>query len=50
MIRTGGWRYVTWPRVEDYAMMGWIIGVPVSEYSCIMWACECNQEGRAPHW
>lgn len=48
MIRTGTYRYVVWQLVETYANAGWILGVPASEYSAIMWACSCNQEGRGP--
>jgi hypothetical protein len=47
-IRTGTYRYVVWARVEDYALMGWLLGNAASDYSCLMWACECNQSGRAP--
>lgn len=48
MTRTGTYRYVVWPRVADFALMGWLVGAPASEYSCFMWACECNSEGRGP--
>jgi hypothetical protein len=48
MIRTGTYRYVVWSRVADYALMGWVVGDPASEYSCFMWACDCNQAGRVP--
>jgi hypothetical protein len=48
MTRTGTYRYVVWRQVETFALMGWIVGVPASEYSCLMWACDCNQTGRAP--
>jgi hypothetical protein len=48
MIRTGTYRYVPWALVLDYTRMGWIVGDPASEYSCFMWACCCNPEGRAP--
>jgi hypothetical protein len=45
-------RYVTWDRVEDYELMGWVISDPASNYSAIMWACpSCNQNGdRVPQW
>lgn len=48
MIRTGTFRYIPWMLVERYMAAGWIPGVVVSEYSAILWACECNPEGRAP--
>jgi hypothetical protein len=48
VIRTGTYRYVVWSQVERYIATGWIPGVLVSDYSAIMWACECNQEGREP--
>jgi hypothetical protein len=48
MTRTGTYRYVIWSRVADYAQAGWIVGQPASDYSCFMWACDCNQEGREP--
>ena len=48
MIRTGAFRYVAWAEVERYLAAGWIPGGPVSPYSAIMWACECNADGVAP--
>jgi hypothetical protein len=48
MIRTGIYRYVVWAEVDRYLAAGWIPGGPVSGYSAIMWACECNAEGVAP--
>jgi hypothetical protein len=48
MTRTGTYRYVPWSRVEDFALMGWIVGGIASEYSCFMWSCWCNPHGRAP--
>lgn len=48
MIRTGTFRYVVWSQVELYMAAGWIPGVLASEHSAVMWACECNQEGKAP--
>jgi hypothetical protein len=48
MIRTGTYRYVPWSRVEDFALMGWLVGDIASEYSCFMWSCCCNPHGRAP--
>jgi hypothetical protein len=44
------YRYVQWSRVEDFMLMGWIIGKPASEYSCFAFDCICNPEGRAPKW
>ena len=48
MTRTGCFRYVVWDDVERYLAAGWIQGIPVSDYSTIMWACECNPEGVRP--
>ncbi len=48
MIRTGTFRYVVWSQVDRYIAAGWIPGEIVSEYSALMWACECNQAGVAP--
>lgn len=42
------YRYVPWTRVSDFMLMGWMIGKPASAYSCFMWACACNQQGKAP--
>jgi hypothetical protein len=49
MIRTGTYRYVVWSRIEEYMGAGWIPGVVAhDDFSVIMWACDCNQEGRKP--
>jgi hypothetical protein len=48
MIRTGTFRYVVWSQIDRYVTAGWIPGVAASDYSVIMWACDCNQDGREP--
>ncbi len=49
MIRTGTYRYVGFSQVERYIDAGWIPGVVAADdYSVIMWACDCNPEGREP--
>lgn len=47
-MRTGTYRYVVWSLVEQFIDAGWIPGNLASDYSVIMWACECNQAGRGP--
>lgn len=47
-LRTGTYRYIVWAEVERYLAVGWLLGPPVSDYSTVMWACECNPEGVAP--
>lgn len=42
------YRYVVWSEVESYLASGWLMGPPVSEYSCFMFACSCNPEGQTP--
>lgn len=43
---TRSYRYVMWERVEDFMMMGWMIGNPASEHSAFCWACVCNPLGE----
>jgi hypothetical protein len=42
------YRYVQWGRVEDFMLMGWLIGKPASEHSCFAFACVCNPTGKEP--
>lgn len=47
MIRAGTFRYVPWPKVDEFHRAGWMIvtdlaGSHHGHWSVLMWRCDCE--------
>jgi hypothetical protein len=47
MIRTGTFRYVRYPEIDDFHRKGWMVVGEAGPWSAMMWRCDCVHLGEA---